>query len=106
MQYTLKCNISRNKQIMNCNFGVQINIEVFYKLILLFWAYEARHGQSMQNEKFAYLYNISRKTGDEVDFLPGDKPKSFLQFGNITLGVPKVIVPNFFHTHACPKYPK
>ena len=91
---------------MNCNFGVQINIEVSYKLILLFWAYEARHAQSKQNEKFAYLCNISRKTGDEVNFLPGDKPKSFLQFGNIILVVPKVIVPNCFHLHACPKYVK
>ena len=34
---------------------------------------------------------------DEVDFLPGDKHKSFLQDDSITLGV---------RSQACPKYPK
>ena len=33
--------------------------------------------------------------GDEVDFLPADKHKSFLQFVGITLAV---------QTQACPKY--
>ena len=35
--------------------------------------------------------------GDEVDFLPANKHKSFLQVDSITLGV---------HSQACPKYPK
>ena len=35
--------------------------------------------------------------GNEVDFLPADKHKSFLQADGITLGV---------HSQACPKYPK
>ena len=39
---------------------MQINIEVFYKLILSFWACVTRHAQSAQ-KKFAYLCNISRK---------------------------------------------
>ena len=34
---------------------------------------------------------------DEVDFLPADKRKSFLQIDSITLGV---------RCQACPKYPK
>ena len=34
---------------------------------------------------------------DEVDFLPADKHKSFLQVDSITLGV---------CSQACPKYPK
>ena len=50
------------KRLIKCNFSMQINIEVFYKLLLLFWAYEARHAQSMQNKKFAYLCNTFRKT--------------------------------------------
>ena len=59
---SLKCNISRMKWMMKCIFGMQINIEVFYKLILSFWVCVARHAQSTENKKFAYLSNISRKT--------------------------------------------
>ena len=62
LQDSLKCNISKMKRLIKCNFSMQINIEVFYKLLLLFWAYEARHAQSMQNKKFAYLCNTFRKT--------------------------------------------
>ena len=58
---------------------MKINIEVFYKLILSFCVFVKRHAQSTLNKKFAYLCNISRKTGDEVGFLPADKHKSFLQ---------------------------
>ena len=29
-----KCNISRKKWIMKCIFGMHMNIEVFYKVIL------------------------------------------------------------------------
>ena len=42
-------------------FGIQINIEVFYKLILSFCVCVTKHAQSTQNKKFAYLCNISRK---------------------------------------------
>ena len=45
---------------MNFTFGMQINMEVFYKLILSFWLCITRHVQSTQN-KFAYLCSISRK---------------------------------------------
>ena len=46
-----------------------------------------RNAQSTQN-KFAYLSNISIKAwGGEVEFLPVDKQKRFLQNGSITLGV-------------------
>ena len=37
LQDSLKCNISRKKWMMKFIFGMQINIEVFYKLILSFW---------------------------------------------------------------------
>ena len=43
------------------DFGMQINIEVFYKLILSFWVCTTRHAQSNKSKKFAYLCNISRK---------------------------------------------
>ena len=62
LQDSLKCNISRKKWIMKFIFGMQINIEVFNKLILSHWVYVARHAQRTQNMKFMYLCNISRKT--------------------------------------------
>ena len=49
---------------MKCIFGMQVNIEVFYKLILSFWVRVTGHAQSTQNKKFAYLCIISRKTGE------------------------------------------
>ena len=36
-------------------FGMQINIKVFYKLILSFWVCVARHAQSTQNKKYAHF---------------------------------------------------
>ena len=62
LQESLKCNISKKRWTMKCIFGIQINIEVFYKFILSSWVYVARHAQNTQNEKFGYLWNISRKT--------------------------------------------
>ena len=49
------------KWMMSFIFGIQINIKVFYKLILSCWVCVARYAQSTQNKKFAYLCNISRK---------------------------------------------
>ena len=48
-------------------FGMQINIRVFYKLILSFWVCVARHAESTQNKKFRSLL-YQEKGGDEVDF--------------------------------------
>ena len=61
LQDSLKCNISRKKWIMKFVFAMQINIEVFYNLILSFWVCATRHAQSTQNKKFTYPCNISRK---------------------------------------------
>ena len=61
LQDSLKCNISRKKWMMQFIFGMQLNIEVFYKLMLSFWVCVTRHAQSTQNKNFAYLCNISRK---------------------------------------------
>ena len=70
LQDSLKCNISRMKWMMKFIFGMQINIEVFYKLILSFWECETKHAQSTQSKKFAYLCNISRKAwGKEVKLI-------------------------------------
>ena len=98
LQGSLKCNISRKKWMIKFIFGKQINIKVFYKVILIFWVWEARHAQSTQNKKVAYLCNISRKAcGMKLIFLSADKCESFLQVDSISLGV---------HGQACPKYPR
>ena len=60
LQDSLKCNISRKEWMIKFIFGVQINIEVFCKLILSFLVCATRHAKFTQNKKFAYLYNISR----------------------------------------------
>ena len=75
---------------------MQKNIEVSYRLILSFWVCIARHAQSTQNKKFAYLCNISRKAW-EIDFLPAIKHESFLQVDSITLDL---------RSQVCPKYSK
>ena len=62
LQDSLKCNIIRKKRMMKfIFFCMQINIEVFCKMILSFWVSLTSHSQSTQN-KFAYLCNISIKT--------------------------------------------
>ena len=60
LQDSLKCNISRKKRMMRSIFAMQINIELFYKLILSFLVCIGRHTQSTQN-RFEYLCNVSRK---------------------------------------------
>ena len=61
LQDSLKCNIARKKWIMKFISDMEINIEVFYKLILAFWVCLGRHAQSTQNKKSAYFCNIFRK---------------------------------------------
>ena len=60
LQDSLKYNIARKKWMMQLIFCMQINIEVFRKMILSFWVSGNRHAQSTQN-KFAYLCNIYTK---------------------------------------------
>ena len=84
--------------MMKFIFGMHIENEVFYKLVLSFSVYVARHAKRTENKKFAYLCNIFRKTwGMEVYFLPADKHKIFLKVASIFLGV---------LSWACPKYQK
>ena len=47
------------KSMMNFIVVMQINIEIFYKLILSFWLCITRQAQSIQNN-LAYLCSISR----------------------------------------------
>ena len=47
--------------MMKCIFGMQINIEVLYWLINTIIYGVCNQAQSTQNNKFAYLCNISRK---------------------------------------------
>ena len=70
-------------------FGMQISIKVFYQLI---WVPLPRYAQSTQNKKsnllIVHIFAIyPEKRGDDVDFLPADKRKSFLRVDSITLGV-------------------
>ena len=60
LQDSLKCNIARKKWMMQFIFCMQINIEVFHKMILSFWVSGNRYAQSAQN-KLAYLCNIYTK---------------------------------------------
>ena len=61
LQDFFKCNISRKKWMMKYIFGMQIKIEVLYKLILSLWVCATRLSQSTHN-KFAYICNISTKS--------------------------------------------
>ena len=70
--------------MMNFVFGMQINIEVFYKLILSFWLYVIRHAQGTQN-KFVYLAISPEKHVDEVNSWHANKHESLLQIDAILL---------------------
>ena len=53
-------------------------IKVFYKLVVPFLIFIARHAQNTRNSKFARSCNISKKGRDEVDFLHADKHQTIL----------------------------
>ena len=88
LQDSLKRIISRTKWMMKFIVAMEIDIEVFYKLILPFWVWVVKHAQSTQNNKFAIsLQYVRENLKDEVDFLPADKHQRFLQIDTITLDV-------------------
>ena len=68
-------------------FGIHINMEVFYKLILSFWVCVTKNAQSTQNSKlFAIsLQYLKKDVSDEVDFLHSDKHKDLLQIDAMIL---------------------
>ena len=53
-------NISRKEYMTDFIFGIQINIEIFYKLMMSFLLCKSRHAESTQNN-FAYFCSVSRK---------------------------------------------
>ena len=79
-------------------FGIQINMEFCYKLLLSFWVCVTMKAQSTQTSKSTIsLQYLKENVKDEVDFLPADKHQRFLQIDSIILGVCE---------QACPHYPK
>ena len=83
-------------------FGMQINIKVFFKLLVSFWEMlsvlvsTANHAQSTQNKKFALsLQYFQENVGDEVDFLYENKCGSFLLADSITLSVCSQAYPKY-----------
>ena len=53
---------------MKFTFSIQINMEVFYKLVLSFWLCVTRHVQNTQNNIFAISLQYRRKdVSNEVD---------------------------------------
>ena len=69
LQVSLKCNISRKKKVMEVIFGMQINIKVFYKLVLSFYVCVVRHAKITQTKKFAYLCSKIRRQWSWFFFL-------------------------------------
>ena len=51
-KFAYLCNISRKAWRVKLSFCLQINMEVFYKLIVSLWVFVGRHAQSTQNNKF------------------------------------------------------
>ena len=61
-------------------FCLLINVEGFFKVMLLFQVCMARHAHITQNNKFAIsLQHLKKEVSDAVDFLHADKHESLLQ---------------------------
>ena len=72
--------------MMKFIFGIEINREVFYMLMLSFWVCVTRHAQSTQNNQFAIsLQYLKKDVSDELDFLHADKHKGLPQIDTMTL---------------------
>ena len=82
------CNISIKAWGIKLIFCQQINIKVFYKMIVSLWVYIERHARSTQNSRFKIsLQYVKGNVKNEVDFLPADRRRRFLQSDTIILGV-------------------
>ena len=60
-KFAYLCNISRKMWGMKLIFCLQINMEVFSKLILSFWMCVSRYAQSTQNNKFAISFQYLKE---------------------------------------------
>ena len=74
LQDSLECNISGRKWMMKFIFGMQINMEVFHNLLLLFWVCVIRHAQSAKIRSL-HIFAISPKKHGVWNcfFLPANK---------------------------------
>ena len=62
-------------------FGMKINMDIIYKLILSLWVCVARHAQSTQSNKFVIsLQYLKENVNDEVDSLPANKHQVSLKW--------------------------
>ena len=72
--------------MMKFTFGIQINMEVFFKLTRSFWVCVTGHAQNTQNNMLPISLQYLRKdVSDEVDFLYADKHKGVLQIDTMIL---------------------
>ena len=78
-------------------FGIQINIEIFYKLILSFWVCNKACPKCLKYPKTEVcisLQYLQKNVRYKLDVLPGDKSQTFLQIDTIILdvwpGMPKL----------------
>ena len=77
---------------------MKISIKIFYKLVVSFLLFIARHAHNTQNRKFVISFQYLKKEGkDELNFLHVDRYQIVLQVGTTNLGG---------HGQACPNYPK
>ena len=73
----LKCNILRKKWVIKLVFCIQININVFYKLILPFLVYVVMHIQiTNQIAEFLEMQHRKKILIDCFDFLDVEIPSS------------------------------
>ena len=71
---------------MKLIFCLLINVEGFFKVMLLFQVCMARHAHITQNNKFAIsLQHLKKEVSDAVDFLHADKHESLLQIDTMIL---------------------
>ena len=83
-KFAYLCNISIKASGMKLIFRLQINIKVFYKMTVSSWVCIARHAQSTQNNWFTIsLQYVKENVKDEVDILPADKRRRFLETDTI-----------------------
>ena len=81
--FTYLCNISSKTWGMKLIFCMQINVKVFYKIIVSLWVRVARHAQSTENRNFAIsLQYVKENVKDEIGFLPADQRQKFLQISS------------------------
>ena len=96
LQYSLKCNIVRKKWLIKSIFCMQINIEVFCKVIVSFSVCVARQAQSTKTNQFTIsLQYLEENMKDEVYSLPLDKCWKFFQIDTIISGVCGQPCPNY-----------